>query len=98
KRALGAYLQARKTQNVAKIGASCRVLATAAIKLLRDDAAFQAPDDRVIPLLRPVYIEMRSLATSCTAGEQRKVDQHFANMQSNLQTAATFMARYQIRP
>lgn len=98
KRALSAYLQARSVQDVRQIGASCRVLATQVIKLLRDDEAFQAPDDRVTPMLRPIYIEMRSLATSCTAGNQRKVDRHFATMQTKLQTAATFMARYKIRP
>lgn len=98
KKALGSYLQARSRQDVRQIGLSCRQLAREVIQLLREDSAFQAPDDRVTPLLRPIYLELRALATSCTSGDQKAVDRHFEGMQKKLQTAADFMARYQIRP
>ena len=98
KKALGVYLKARSQQDVRQIGRSCRQLAKEVIHLLREDSAFQAPDERVTPLLRPIYLEIRGLATSCTAGNQKAVDKHFEGMQEKLKTAADFMARYRLRP
>ncbi|MEM6796795.1 MAG: hypothetical protein AAF725_22675 [Acidobacteriota bacterium] len=98
RRALGAYIKARRAQNVREIGKSCRLLAREVIALLRSEQALQAPDERVIPMLEAAYDEMRKVASHCTSGRQREEQKHFAEMQKHLKTAAEFLSRYKLQP
>lgn len=98
KQAFGLYLQARKQQNPREIGKTCRALSAKASALLRAEDVLEAPDDRIEPLLRPIYIEMRSLSTDCLAGRSREMQDHLVELQKKLADAAELLSRYGVQP
>ncbi|MEM9594458.1 MAG: hypothetical protein AAGD06_09350 [Acidobacteriota bacterium] len=98
KTAFGGYLKARRANDGRALGRHCRDLSRATIALLRRPEVFEAPDEKVRAPLQQAYVEMRGLATHCTAGRYREVQEHFEDLQRNLSTAAERLSLYNLRP
>ncbi|MEM8930076.1 MAG: hypothetical protein AAGE94_02810 [Acidobacteriota bacterium] len=98
KRAFGAYLKARNSRDAKAMRETCRRLSSQVIQLLRDDAAFTPPDDRVAEALRRIYIDMRSLGPHCAAGREQEVQSQLGVIQGRLRDAASQLQRYGLGP
>ena len=98
KKTFGAFIAAQRTNNGREMNASCRALTRDVTALLRNDAAFESPDPRLEVPLRNVYVAMRRLATQCTAGRSREVQNELAEIQRRLRDSGEVLKRYQLPP
>jgi hypothetical protein len=108
KKALGDYLKARGENDNRGMAEACRKILAAVIPVLRDEDNFKLPV-RLIPASRGIamqlyfplhlaYDEIRELAVDCTAGRSREVQDHFDEMQKQLQITAQYLAKYSLAP
>ena len=98
KKAFGAYLKARKSNNAKAMGRACREISSSVSVLLRSEEAFDSPDPRLNEPLRRIYISMRHLSKECSAGRAREIEARFSELQEKLKTAGSQMARYRLSP
>ncbi len=98
KAAWGKYLQAREKLDSRGMSTACRELSQALIPLLRDPRPFKGPEPKLEEPLRLIYVDLRSLATACTAGNSTQMNRHWAEFNARLQTASEALQRYGLQP
>ena len=98
KKAFALFLKARKTNNGREMSAACRQMSTEVAALMRKPETFQGPDARLEIPLRNIYLSMRRLATQCTAGRSREVQNEMKKIQQFLGDAGRQMERDKLRP
>ena len=98
KTAWGKYLQAREKLDSRGMNAACRELSQALIPLLRDPAPFKSPDPKLEEPLRLAYVDLRAMATSCTAGDSGQLNRRWADFNGRLQNLSQTLQRYGIQP
>jgi hypothetical protein len=98
KQALGRYLRGRHDNDSSMIRTSCREILAAVIPLLRNERAFEAPLPAVVKPLRRAFKELQSMASECTAGRSREMEDHYREMQIQLADAAGQLAEFSLKP
>ncbi len=98
KQALGKYLRGRRDNDSVVIRDSCREILTLVIPLLRDNRVFKAPAPEVFKPLNRAFVELKQMASECTAGRSREMELHYKEMQVQLSSAAGLLAEFSLRP
>jgi nitrate reductase NapAB chaperone NapD len=106
--ALGKYIGARQENDFRTMSKACREILTLVAPLLRNEEVFKVPmpmvpaskgwQNSLLPPLRDSYKAMRDMAVDCSAGRSREMQEHLGEMQKGLGSAATFLARFSLRP
>ncbi|MCP3960175.1 MAG: hypothetical protein GY719_20210 [bacterium] len=98
KQALARYLQGRQKNDGPLIRTACRELSAAVIPLLRNERVFEAPADGVHEPLQRAFVEIKLLASECSAGRSREMETHYGAMQQQLGAASRVLAEFSLRP
>ncbi len=96
--ALGKYIRGRQGNDFRAQATACREISAAVIQLLRHEDVFKSPDPAVFEPLRRAFIELRLMASQCTAGRSREVEEHYQEMQKHLGRAAGVLGKYSLSP
>ncbi len=98
KKALSKYLRGRRDNDPVLIRTACREMLTSVILLLRDDRVFQSPVPQVGKPLRRAFVELKQMASECTTGRSREMEQHYREMQVQLSSASGLLAEFSLKP
>lgn len=98
KQALGKYLRGRQSNDSTAIRTACREILAAVIPLLRNDRAFEAPFPKVTKPLNRAFVELKLMASQCTAGRSHEMETHYREMQVQLTSAAGLLAEFSLKP
>ncbi len=98
KKALGKYLRGRRDNDSVMIRTACREIQAAVIPPLRNDRAFEAPAPNIAKPLRRAFVELRQMASECTAGRSREVQSHYHETQVQLASASALLAEFSLKP
>jgi len=99
KEALGRFLTARQNGDRSALGLACRELSRRTIEVLaREPSVFRAPEPSVEAPLRGAFQSLRRMATACTAGNFKSVDENLAEAQRRLAVAAQRLQPFGLSP
>lgn len=108
RQALGQYIAARQENDFRAMAQACRDISKEVLPLLQHEDIFAVPMPRVpaskgwhnemLTPLRDAYRAIRDMAADCTAGRSRETQEHLVEMQENLTKAASFLAKFSLRP